>query len=119
MASPVAAHNVPVRRRVAGAPISWGVCEVPDWGHQLDPERVLGDMRDLGLAATEFGPVGFLGTEPPATAARLEAYGMQAVGGFLPVVLHEPSHDPVPEGDAFIDTCLATGAGVVVLAAAT
>jgi inosose dehydratase len=42
--------------RIAGAPISWGVCEVPGWGHQLDPDRVLAEMRDAGLAATEFGP---------------------------------------------------------------
>jgi inosose dehydratase len=95
------------------------VCEVPGWGLQLDPERVLGEMRDLGLAATEFGPAGFLGDEPSATAARLERFDLQAVGGFLPVVLHDAEHDPIPEVDAFIDTCLATGAGVVVLAAAT
>ena len=42
--------------RIAGAPISWGVCEVPGWGHQMAPERVLAEMRDSGLAATEFGP---------------------------------------------------------------
>ena len=28
------------RDRIAGAPISWGVCEVPNWGYQLTPERV-------------------------------------------------------------------------------
>ncbi len=119
MTSSASAPVVPLARRVAGAPISWGVCEVPDWGHQLPPERVLGDMRDLGLGATEFGPVGFLGDEPSATAALLEAFHLQAVGGFLPVVLHRADHDPMPEVDRFIDTCLATGAGVVVLAAAT
>jgi inosose dehydratase len=119
MTSSASAPTVPLHRRIAGAPISWGVCEVPDWGHQLTPERVLGDMRDLGLGATEFGPVGFLGDEPSATAAILEAYQLQAVGGFLPVVLHQGDHDPMPEVDSFIDTCLATGAGVVVLAAAT
>ena len=27
--------------RIAGAPISWGVCEVPGWGHQLPAELVL------------------------------------------------------------------------------
>src|SRR3954468_16069790 len=119
MTSSASAPTVPLHRRIAGAPISWGVCEVPDWGHQLTPERVLGDMRDLGLGATEFGPVGFLGDEPSATAAILEAYQLQAVGGFLPVVLHQGDHDPMPEVDSFIDNCLATGAGVVVLAAAT
>jgi inosose dehydratase len=108
-----------VSERVAGAPISWGVCEVPDWGHQLEPERVLSEMRSLGLAATEFGPLGFLEEEPAARAEQLSAHGMKAVGGFLPVLLHDARHDPMPEVDAFIDSCLSSGAGVVVLAAFT
>ena len=36
--------------RIAGAPISWGVCEVPGWGHQLAPERVL--ARDAPTSAS-------------------------------------------------------------------
>jgi inosose dehydratase len=109
----------PLRSRVAGAPISWGVCEVPNWGYQLEPARVLGEMHALGLAATEFGPVGFLEEEPAAKAEQLASYGMRAVGGFLPVLLHDAGHDPLPEVDTFIDGCLASGAGVVVLAAFT
>ena len=112
------AHR-PLEARIAGAPISWGVCEVPGWGFQLDPDTVLSQMHDLGLTATEFGPVGFLAEEPQAKAEQLGGYGMQAVGGFLPVLLHDPDHDPLPEVDAFIDGCLASGAGVVVLAAFT
>lgn len=108
-----------VRDRVAGAPISWGVCEVPDWGYQLDAETVLTEMRDLGLAATEFGPDGFLEADPEAKAQQLASYGLRAVGGFLPVLLHDPGHDALPEVDTFIDSCVATGAGVVVLAAFT
>jgi inosose dehydratase len=108
-----------VRQRIAGAPISWGVCEVPDWGHQLDAETVLSQMRDLGLAATEFGPDGFLETEPAAKAAQLASYRLQAVGGFLPVLLHDPESDPLAEVNRFIDSCVACGAGVVVLAAFT
>jgi inosose dehydratase len=111
--------SFPLRSRVAGAPISWGVCEVPGWGYQLDPDTVLEQMRGLGLTATEFGPVGFLEDEPRAKAEQLAGYGMRAVGGFLPVLLHDPEHDPVPEVDAFIDGCLACGASVVVLAAFT
>jgi inosose dehydratase len=110
---------VPLRSRVAAAPISWGVCEVPNWGYQLAPATVLGEMHSLGLAATEFGPAGFLADEPAAKAEQLASYGMKAVGGFLPVLLHDASHDPLPEVDAFIDGCLAAGAGVVVLAAFT
>lgn len=105
--------------RIAGAPISWGVCEVPGWGYQMTPERVLADMRGLGLRATEFGPEGFLPDAPQDKARLLADYGLQAVGGFLPVVLHDRAVDPMPGVDAFIDACLASGAGVVVLAAAT
>jgi inosose dehydratase len=106
------------RSRIAGAPISWGVCEVPGWGHQLPAERVLPEMRELGLVATEFGPEGFLPDAPRDKAALLESYGLAAVGGFLPLVLHT-DHDPLPEVDAFIDDCLAAGAGVMVIAVAT
>jgi inosose dehydratase len=122
-AAPSGAGSVPeraaVRDRVAGAPISWGVSEVPGWGFQLDADRVLTEMSDLGLAATEFGPEGFLESSPRARAAQLASYGLQAVGGFLPVLLHDPGHDPLPEVNRFVDGCLATGAHVVVLAAFT
>ena len=49
--------------RIAGAPISWGVCEVPGWGYQLSPARVLAEMHEVSLAATELGPEGFLPAE--------------------------------------------------------
>jgi inosose dehydratase len=105
--------------RVAGAPISWGVCEVPGWGHQLEPARVLTEMRDVGLVATEFGPEGFLPVDPVARAATLADHGLAAVGGFVPVLLHDPDHDPLPGVDAELDAFLAAGADVLVLAAAS
>jgi inosose dehydratase len=80
-------------RRVAGAPISWGVCEVPGWGLQLSPERVLTEMASLGLTATELGPAGYLPLDPDALRARLDAHGLALVGGFVPLVLHEPALD--------------------------
>jgi inosose dehydratase len=105
--------------RIAGAPISWGLCEVPGWGHQLTPQRVLSEMQGLGLVATEFGPPGFLDTDADSRVAQLAAYGLHAVGGFHVAVLHDPDHDPLPGVDAFIDECLAAKAGMVVLAAGT
>lgn len=108
-----------ILERIAAAPISWGVCEVPGWGHQLTPERVLAEMRDLGIAATEFGPEGFLPDDPAAKAAVLAGHDLKAVGGFVPVVLHDPGHDPLPEVDRALDGFVAAGAGVLVLAAAT
>ena len=105
--------------RVAAAPISWGVCEVPGWGYQLGPDRVLREMAEVGVRATEFGPDGFLPDAPAAKAETLAAHGLRAVGGFVPVVLHEPSHDPLPELDRHLDSFVAAGAGTLVLAAAT
>ena len=112
-------NNTKTTRRIAGAPISWGVCEVPDWGFQLSAGRVLDEMQQLGLQATEFGPEGFLPDGPAAKSEFLARFDLKAVGGFLPVLLHDSGHEPLPEVDAFIDDCLASGARVVVLGAVT
>lgn len=105
--------------RIAGAPISWGVCEVPGWGHQLEPGRVLTEMRELGLTATEFGPQGWLPVAPGDRAAALAEHGLAAVGAFVPVVLHDPDHDPVPGVDRELDAFEAAGGDVLVLSAAS
>jgi inosose dehydratase len=76
-------------RRLAGAPISWGVCEVPGWGVELPRERVLGEMRQLGLTATELGADGYLPTEPHDLRALVESYGLRMIGGFVPLVIHD------------------------------
>jgi inosose dehydratase len=108
-----------VQSRIAGAPISWGVCEVPGWGHQMAPERVLREMADLGLAATEFGPDGFLPADPQQAADLLAAHGMRAVGGFVPVVLFDDSRDPLPEVERALAHFRAANATSLVLAAAS
>jgi inosose dehydratase len=85
------------RRRLAGAPISWGVCEVPGWGRQLEPERVLGEMASLGLAATELGPVGYLSLDADRVRRLLDRFGLRLAAGFVPVVLHTPALDGARE----------------------
>lgn len=105
--------------KVAGAPISWGVCEVPGWGFQLEPDRVLREMVEVGLTATEFGPQGWLPEAPAARASVLADAGLAAVGAFVPVLLHVAEHDPLPGLDAELDAFDAAGGDVLVLAAAT
>jgi inosose dehydratase len=105
--------------KIAGAPISWGVCEVPGWGYQLQPDRVLAEMREVGLTATELGPDGFLPSQPEAMARVLDQHHLEAVGGFTPLLLHLPGHDPVPEVDRLLEAYAASGAGVLVLSAVT
>jgi inosose dehydratase len=105
-------------RRVAGAPISWGVCEVPGWGRQLAQERVLSEMAALGLTATELGPPGYLPSDPETLRARLAEHGLTLVGGFVPLVLHEPSCDAARAvADEIAATLAAAGAEVFVCAA--
>ena len=64
---PLHPHHVgatPLAERIAAAPISWGICEVPGWGWQYDPATVLAQMGEIGLTATELGPDGFLPDAP-------------------------------------------------------
>lgn len=109
----------PVTDRIAGAPISWGVCEVPGWGFQLDVATVLHQMREVGIVATEFGPDGFLPNPPVDKARTLADAGLRAVGQFVPVVLHDLDHDPLPEVETAMEALVLAEATTVVIAAAT
>jgi inosose dehydratase len=112
-----ASATVATQNRIAGAPISWGVCEVPNWGYQLTPRRVLSEMQDVGLSATELGPDGFLPADPAQMATVLESHHLTAVGGFTPVLMHETAHDPLPEIEQVLTGYDATHAEVLVLSA--
>jgi inosose dehydratase len=78
--------------RVAGAPISWGVCEVPGWGLMLGADRVLAEMRSVGLTATELGAPGFLPETSTEINAKLAEYSIDLIGGFVPLILHDKNH---------------------------
>jgi len=107
--------------RVAGAPITWGVCEVPGWGYQLDPERVLAEMAAIGLTATELGPDGYLASDPARLDEQLGVHGLKLIAGFAPIVLHDEARAEADVGGATATADLlgGAGAGVLVLAAAT
>ncbi len=79
----------PFTSRIASAPISWGICEVPGWGAMLPTDRVLAEMSGLGLPATELGAPGFLPDDAQELRTELGEYGMRLLGGFTPVVLHD------------------------------
>lgn len=103
--------------RIAGAPISWGVCEVPGWGYQLPADQVLRQMNEIGLSATELGPDGFLPADPDELAKTLADHHLTAVGGFTPFVLHRPDVDPMVELQRLIPGFVAARAEVMVLSA--
>lgn len=104
--------------KVAGAPISWGVSELAGWGYQMRPERVLAEMRELGLEATELGPPGYLPDDAVARRGLLDRYEMRLVAGFLAAVLHDPWRSAAGEIEKQAQLLEASGAEILVLAAA-
>jgi inosose dehydratase len=76
--------------RVAGAPITWGVDESPGWGYLMGRDRVLDEMAEAGLSATELGPDGFLPTDPGELREYVAGHDMSVVGGFVPALLYRP-----------------------------
>jgi inosose dehydratase len=107
--------------RVAGAPINWGVCEVPGWGFVLPVDDVLDEMASLGLRSTELGPPGFLPDDPDDLRKTLAGHGLSLVGGFLAVVLHDAARveRTLAGADRACAQMAAAGGQVLVLAAAT
>lgn len=103
--------------KIAGAPISWGVSEVPGWGYQMTPERVLTEMKEIGLTATEFGPQGWLPLEPDARAKEIAKYGLDPVGAFFLAIMHDPDVDPLPAVDKELDAFEVAGGKYLILAA--
>lgn len=103
--------------RIAGAPITWGVDGSPGWGHLMDRERVLAEMKEVGLRATELGPDGYLASDVGELKELLDRFGLEMVGGFVPAVLYQA--DRAADQLAYVDrasTQLAgTGAEVMVL----
>lgn len=67
--------------RVAVAPWSWGVCDVPGWGIQLPADRFEAEAREVGAKALEAGPPGFL----------RRVRGRRVPAGFLSAPIHRSS----------------------------
>jgi inosose dehydratase len=105
--------------RVAGAPITWGVCEVPGWGFQMERDRVLAEIAAVGLRATELGPEGFFPSDPGEAGTVLRRHGLTLVGGFVPAVLHVRDRLPqeLDKVRRAADLLSANGCAVLVLAA--
>jgi inosose dehydratase len=54
----------------------------------MDRDRVLQEMTDVGLSATELGPDGFLPPDPGELRDFVSARGLRIAGGFVPAILH-------------------------------
>ncbi len=78
-------------QRMATAPISWGICEVPGWGVQLPIDRVLSEMAELGFPATELGSEGYLPADPAELTSLLQSHNLSLLAAFVPLVMHDPA----------------------------
>lgn len=103
--------------RIAGAPITWGVDGSLGWGYLMNRERVLAEMQQIGLSATELGPDGYLPGDAQELKNLLDRFDLALVGGFVPAVLHRL--ELVSENLSYVErasaTLAATGAPVMVL----
>lgn len=97
--------------RTATAPISWGVCEMPGWGYQLPVEAVLAEMHNAGFTHTELGSIGYLPTDPNELRSVLDRHSLSLLGGFVPLVLHDPSQTESSLASAAETAALISGAG--------
>jgi inosose dehydratase len=71
--------------RTAAAPITWGVCEIPDWGDVPSAGEVLDQIAEAGFIGTELGPDGFLPADTEALRRALGERGLALVGAYCPL----------------------------------
>jgi inosose dehydratase len=75
-------------RRLASAPVSWGVWErTVDRDDLVPRESLLDAVRSLGYTAVELGPPGYLGGDRASVRASLAPLGLELVGAFVPLHL--------------------------------
>lgn len=109
-----------IAERIAAAPISWGVWEANGaTGWTVPADTYLAQVRALGLTATEFGPDGYLPIEPAARKAKLDEYGLRALGAFVPVMLFRDDVDPLPAIEKELDAYVVAGASTIIYAASS
>lgn len=103
--------------KIASAPISWGICDAPDYGYQYPYEEVLREMQEIGIVASELGSRGFLPDDPQEAGDALRSHGLEPVGLYLDQVFHTESdawRDELREKIAYVKD---SGASTIVLAA--
>jgi inosose dehydratase len=78
--------------RLALSPVCWGISDIPDWGHQLDPERVLSEAAAVGEGVITAGPPGFLPDRSDQAKPLLKRNRLRLVAGDVHAILH---HDDI------------------------
>ena len=110
---------IDISNRIAAAPVSWGICEVPGWGYQVPAEQALIGMARIGVSSTEQGPEEFVPGDPAHKQKIFADAGIQCIGAFCPIKLHDPTVDVHSVVARLLLTFKTLGATVMVLAADT
>lgn len=105
--------------RLATAPVSWGI-----WEHTIDrtdlipPRRLLETATELGYAAIESGPPGYLAESGAAAVELIRPFGVEIVATFLPLRLDNAEWFAADLAalDQTTEVLAATGDGLVILA---
>ncbi len=93
--------------------------DIPEWGEQLEAERVLSEVWSLGISAIEAGPPGFLPDRSDIAKLLLRRHWLRVVSGQAHAVLHH--HDirgpELAHIDGHASWLAAVGAETLVLSA--
>ncbi len=93
--------------------------DIPEWGEQLEAERVLSEVWSLGISAIEVGPPGFLPDRSDTAKLLLRRHWLRVVSGQAHAVLHH--HDirgpELAHIDGHASWLAAVGAETLVLSA--
>lgn len=73
--------------KIANAPCSWGIYEFKDIAPKYPYSRVLDEIVETGYAGLEYGPWGYLPTDPDLLKEELAKRNLQLLSSFVPVKL--------------------------------
>lgn len=104
--------------RVGNAPVSWGIYEFEGSDTKFSYSQCLQEIVDSGYTGIEFGPWGYLPTDPQELQNVLDTYDLKLLSSFVPVALvDESTHEAGKEHAIKVGRLLAEcGAEVIVLA---
>jgi inosose dehydratase len=107
-------QEIPLKIRIANAPVSWGIMEVEGWSPPLAPGKFLDELKQAGYDGTELGPYGYLPTDPAVLGAELKRRSLALTSAFVPLRLKEPGAN-LDEAEAVGRLLQALGARHLVL----
>lgn len=77
--------------RIANAPVSWGIYEFEGTAQKYPYTQVMDEIKATGYDGLEYGPWGYLPSDPPTLNAELRARGLSLLSAFVPVKLVDPT----------------------------